>query len=278
VRRTWMAAVAAIATLLAMGIATSGASAAPFNCSVPLDNFNRANSASLGSGWTQQSPTMSLENNSATNPNATFGLATWNTPATVQQACADVSNNGAAVQYAALVLGFADVNNAAFVKVQDNLSAGTFQTAFIYYGNSGECKITGGCNFSITPFHAGRLHVELNPATAEITLDIDTNFDNVPEQSITKTYNAPFGFGNAIGIGAYGHSFLDNFATAPTPPPPPVPTPTPTPAPAPAPTPAPTPTPTPTPKPLKCKKGFKKKKVNGKVKCVRKHKKQTHKH
>ena len=42
-----------------------------------------------------------------------------------------------------------------------------------------------------------------------------------------------------------------------------------TPAPAPAPAPAPTPAPTPTPKPLKCKKGFVKKKVHGKAKCVK---------
>jgi len=41
------------------------------------------------------------------------------------------------------------------------------------------------------------------------------------------------------------------------------------PAPAPAPAPTPNPTPAPTPKPFKCKKGFKKKKVHGKAKCVK---------
>jgi ribosomal protein L21E len=39
--------------------------------------------------------------------------------------------------------------------------------------------------------------------------------------------------------------------------------------PPPAPAPAPAPTPTPTPKPLKCKKGFVKKKVHGKARCVK---------
>ena len=34
----------------------------------------------------------------------------------------------------------------------------------------------------------------------------------------------------------------------------------------------------PAPKPLKCKKGFVKKKVHGKAKCVRKHKKHHKKH
>jgi TolB protein len=47
----------------------------------------------------------------------------------------------------------------------------------------------------------------------------------------------------------------------------------PPPAPGGAPLPAPLPTPTPKAKPLTCKKGFKKKVVKGKAKCVRKHKK-----
>ena len=44
------------------------------------------------------------------------------------------------------------------------------------------------------------------------------------------------------------------------------------------PPPAPTPSPTPAPKPLKCKKGFKKKTVHGKARCVKakKHKKAKH--
>jgi hypothetical protein len=49
------------------------------------------------------------------------------------------------------------------------------------------------------------------------------------------------------------------------------------PAPAPGPAPSPTPSPTPTPKPLKCKKGFKKKKVHGKAKCVKVRKHKGHK-
>ena len=42
------------------------------------------------------------------------------------------------------------------------------------------------------------------------------------------------------------------------------------------PAPAPAPTPTPTPKPLKCKKGFKKKKVHGKARCVKQKKRHRH--
>ncbi|HET7121345.1 MAG TPA: hypothetical protein VFI17_08870 [Solirubrobacterales bacterium] len=209
-----------------MALSASAASAASFNCDVPLDNFNRVDSGTLGPNWTVQSPSMTIETNAATNPNSTAGLATWNATVPTQQACVDVNDNGTSLQYAAITLGYANNENNAFVKVQNNSAAG-FDIVYFYYGNNGSCKIAGGCNFAITtPFHAGRLHAALNPATAEVTLDIDTNFDNVPEQTITKTYNAPFSFGNAIGIGSYGHAYLDNFATVsapPGPPPPPAP-------------------------------------------------------
>lgn len=228
-RHSGKAIIGAVAALAMMLISASGASAAAFDCSVPLDNFDRANSATLGSSWTEQSPTMSVEGNSATNPASNAALATWNATVPTQQACADVTDNGASVQYAALALGYSNLTNAAFVKVQDNSAAGNFDTAYFYYGNNGSCQITGGCAVPIAAFHAARLHASLNAATGQVTLDIDTNFDNVPDQSITKTYNTPFAFGNAIGIGVYGHAFMDNFATAPAPTPTPTPTPTPPP-------------------------------------------------
>lgn len=216
---------ASVAAIGLMALSVSTASAASFNCDVPLDNFNRPDGVGLGPGWTGQEASMNIETNSATNPNTTPGLATWNGTVSSQQACVDVSDNGTGTQYAAIDLGYRDLSNNAFVKVQHNSSVG-FDVAYMYYGNNGECQIIGGCNFAITPFHAARLHATLNPASGEVVLDIDTNFDNVPEETISKTYNAPFDFGNAIGLGAYGHPFLDNFATvsaAPAPPAPPAP-------------------------------------------------------
>lgn len=214
---------ASLGALGVMLVASSSASAAPFSCNVPLDNFDRANSASLGTSWTLQAPSMTIAGNAATNPNTTQGLSTWNTAPPTQQVCLDVTAGGGGTSYAALDLGFQDVNNNAFLKVQGG--AGQFSQSYFYYGNNGpgSCKITGGCSYAITPFHSARLHATLNPATGQASLDIDTNFDNNPEQTIVKTFNVPFSFGNAIGIGSYGGSFVDNFASASTPPPPPVP-------------------------------------------------------
>lgn len=213
--------VASLGTLGVMLAASSTASAAPFSCNVPLDDFNRADATTLGTNWTLQAPTMNIAANAATNPNTTAGLSTWNTVPPTQQACVDVTAGAAGTTYAALDLGFQDATNNAFLKVQGG--AGTFSKAWIYYGNNGDCKITGGCSFDIPLFKSGRIHATLNAATGQVSLDIDTNFDNNSEQTIVKTFNAPFSFGNAIGIGSYGGSSLDNFATASTPPPPPLP-------------------------------------------------------
>lgn len=212
------ASLGALGVMLAAG---STASAAPFSCNVPLDDFNRANTTTLGTSWTLQAPTMNIAANAVTNPNTTAGLSTWNAVPPTQQACLDVTAGPGGTTYAALDLGFQDATNNAFLKVQGG--AATFSKAWVYYGNNGDCKITGGCSFDIPPFKSGRIHAALNTATGQFSLDIDTNFDNNSEQTIVKTFNAPFSFGNAIGIGSYGGSSLDNFATASTPPPPPVP-------------------------------------------------------
>src|SRR5262249_6895091 len=156
-------------------IPAASASAAGFaECSVPLDNFDRGNSIGLGSNWTVRANQMNIESNSATNPEATPGLATWNSLVPTQQGCAQGSDHGPGGQYAAIVLGYMDNTNNAFIKVQHNSSTG-FDTVFMYYGNNGTCQITGGCSFPITTaFHSARLHASLDTNTGVATLEIDS--------------------------------------------------------------------------------------------------------
>src|SRR4029077_18367325 len=131
---------AVLASALALfAIPAATASAAGFaECSIPLDNFNRANSTGLGPEWTVRANQMNIESNSATHPETRPGLATCNSLVPTQQACAQVSDNGPGTQYAALVLGYMDNTNNAFIKVQHNSSTG-FATAFISYGNNRAC-------------------------------------------------------------------------------------------------------------------------------------------
>lgn len=196
-----------LAAMLGLLLVLASNAAAAINCSVVRDNFDRGNSATLGSNWTLQAPSMGIEGQRATNPNPTFGLATFN-GISGDAACADVSINGAATQYVAIVLDYADVNNNLFIKVQDNLSNGTFNRAFFYHGNSG----TPFAPFQdLTPFTSARIAVARNGDN--VTLEIDTNFDGVPEQAYTVAgANLP-GLGTGLGLGAFGHAFADNFAT-----------------------------------------------------------------
>ena len=192
---------------LLMLVSASSASAA-INCSNVRDTFNRSNSATLGSSWTQQVPTTSIEGQRATNPNATFGLATFN-GGTGNAACADVAENGAATQYVAIVLDFGGPNDNLFIKVQDNGGTGAFNRIFFYQGNSG----TPFAPFQdIGPFTSGRFAVARNGDN--VTAEIDTNVDGVPDQSYTVSgANSVPNLGTGIGLGLYGHAFADNFAT-----------------------------------------------------------------
>lgn len=261
-------------TLAAMAAMAPSAPAAVFDCSVALDNFNRANSGTLGPNWTVASGGLGIQNNKATQLSGSIPLSVWNGAVAKQEACADVSASGTNLQYAALVLGYKDAQNNIFIKVQDNVPSGTFNQAFFYYGNNGECEVVGdACSAPIQPFTAARLHAEYDPATRRATLDIDTDFDNVPEQSITRIYVPQIAPGSSIGLGMHGIALADNFATAAPPPAPPAPVivhvPVPVPAAAPSKA-APK-------KPLKCKKGFRKQKVKGKVRCVKRPKKRAKK-
>jgi len=195
-------------------------SAFAFDCSVSLDSFDRPDSATLGPKWTQQEATIGIESFAATNPLATEGLATL-TGASASQACLDIHANGKAVQYAAIVLGYKDPKNNIFIKVQQSGATGMFDTAYIYYGNNGNNNtVWVGGTFPLTPFTQARIHAAL--VGTEVVLEIDTNLDNVADQTFRAPEVPIASLGSGIGVGSYGHALMSNFATAAGPSSPPV--------------------------------------------------------
>jgi hypothetical protein len=201
---------ALIAALVGVAFAAAPGVASAFNCGVLLDNFNRADSANLGPDWALQANAIGISSNAATNAAANTALATYN-PRTASEVCIDVTASGPAVQYAGIVLRHADLNNSIFIKVQDNDANGAFETAFFYRGNNG----AGGTLrplANIAPFFSGRIHVSTKGTTAR--LDIDTDFDNQPEQSFPVTGITTAGLGTLVGIADYGGAKIDNFRTA----------------------------------------------------------------
>jgi hypothetical protein len=204
--------IALAVAVMSVAFASAPGVASAFNCGVSLDNFNRANSANLGPNWAQQANAIGIQSNAATNAAANTALATFN-PRGAPEACVDVATGGAALQYVAIVLRYASNNDNVFIKVQDNVGPdGAFDTAFFYYGNNG----IGGPNLrssaALTPFAQGRIHVAVRGTNGR--LDVDTDFDNKPEQSFTFQNIPTAALGSLIGLGNYGGAIMDNFRTA----------------------------------------------------------------
>jgi hypothetical protein len=65
---------------------------------------------------------------------------------------------------------------------------------------------------TLTPFVQGRIHVAV--FGTNVRLDIDTDFDNRPEQSFVARNLPTAALGSLIGLGNFGGAIMDNFATA----------------------------------------------------------------
>lgn len=174
------------------------------NAQVVVDTFNRPDGTDLGANWTEQAGDASIVNHAVQGTNLT--LITLN-DAVSNTVSADVFFNGTALQYAALVLGYAGVADNLFVKVQNNSGSAGYDTAFYYYGNNGSGFASTD---ALIPFTSARL--SLTWIDAAITLLIDTNFDGVPEQSFTRTGFSTASLGTGVGLGFYGAASFDNFA------------------------------------------------------------------
>ncbi len=182
--------------------------ASAFDCGVPLDKFNRADSATLGSAWNAPFAGIGVQNKAATNPAFSEGLATFR-GRKAAQACADVSIIGSGT-YVALVLGYGGLADNLFVKVQDNNGSGDFDTAYFYRGNNGDDLVTDQSVKALAPFVSGRIH--LLWSGSKLQLDIDTDFDNRPEQTVRLGGFATSNLGTGVGLGIFGGAVADNFA------------------------------------------------------------------
>jgi hypothetical protein len=171
-----------------------------------LDNFDRADGP-LGSNWTVQNGTVSIVNNEAVGSD--FALATYN-GVTSNALEADVRANGTNLQYVGLVLGYADLNNNLFMKVQEQNASGKFEFAAFYYGNNGGSWDSPGFFTLDSPFTSAHMRVELTGGVVTMT------FSGIDGGSGIETYTSasvPGTIGTGIGIlGFDGYATLDNFA------------------------------------------------------------------
>ena len=175
-----------------------------------LDDFNRPDGP-IGGNWTVQTGEFHVVNNAA--QGGPMALATYDGIASGSVE-ADVAVTGTALQYVALVLGYADINNTLFLKVQQQESGGMFDHAACYTGNNGPGFGLGFFRLD-APFSFAHMRADLNEGAVTIT------FSNIDGGSGTQTYiceGAPSTGGNGIGIAGYDINFgtIDNFASSPS--------------------------------------------------------------
>jgi cysteine-rich repeat protein len=177
------------------------------SCSL-LDDFNRANDTDMGPNWLEPDPDFSvLANQASSDPSFAPSLMTF-VGQTSNTVCVDTFINGAQIQYTALVLRYADLANNVFVKVQDNDGSGDYDTAFFHYGNNGGAW-SGTYLFPLTPFTSARLLAHVDGT--DVTLQIDTDFNNVADQTYTVGGLPTGSLGTGIGLGGFQAALMDDF-------------------------------------------------------------------
>ncbi|MFO0887513.1 MAG: PEP-CTERM sorting domain-containing protein [Isosphaeraceae bacterium] len=184
-----------------------------------LDDFNRPNSPTLGPNWTQQSGLIGVVNLGAVSQTglqsdlATFdGRTAWAITMDVGPQ-ATVETGGS---YLAAVLGYKDLANNLFIKVQySGLSGpGVFNSIAFGFGDNGSNNAAwSGATFAFLPaarqFTSARITAAL-VGTAALLL-IDTDFDGVADQVYTA-YDVPVArLGTGIGIGTFGNAQIRRF-------------------------------------------------------------------
>jgi hypothetical protein len=173
-----------------------------------LDDFNRSDSTNMGLNWTEQTGDFSISSNRATGTD--YSLMTF-IGATSNSVTVDAFPTGT-LSYVAIVLGYASLNYNLFLKVQNQGGGTEFNTAAFYLGNNGSDNgawSQAGFFSLSSPFASARMTATLSGTT--VTLDFDTNFDGVAEQSYSRG-SVPLGLGSGIGLGAYGYATMDNFS------------------------------------------------------------------
>ncbi len=182
------------------------------------DNFNRTDGAMTGP-WAASAGTFAnftISGNAATHTSGVADIMRY-TGATADYRAKTQwvdARPGAALSYVALCAGLGGANNV-FVKVQ---GTGDFSSIGFYQGNNGGgwAGMTGGGAFfgASSAFGAARIRLSISADGDLATLDVDTDFDGVPDQSYARggLNGISGGFGTQFGIGSFGNPGIDNYA------------------------------------------------------------------
>jgi hypothetical protein len=187
-----------IVTLVAVGVSLSATSALAGS-----DAFDR-NSLGIGTIWFQTSgSSLSISNKHLVGTSLSLGYLKGSSPDTA--ASAIVFLGGTDLEYGAVALGNIAGGNNAFVKIQAQNGAGTFDHAGFYTGNNGS-----GNFFALSSPVPSPALVDVFFCGTTATLRI-TSAAGV--QTYTNNYGTTYGKGG--GLGTYGSVELDNYVSFP---------------------------------------------------------------
>ena len=184
------------------------------NQCVTIDDFNRSDNTNMGPKWIERSGDTSVESFLA-NALVSTSLMTYEDGSTGNHICADVYHSGSNLQYAALVSGYSSVTNHVFIKFQ---GSGLFNGLGFYFGNNGNNNGAWSDSGFITipAFEAARVSTHL--VGDRIIVEIDTNWDGIPDQ-VHERGNLPMQLlGDGTGLGFWGvpSPWVDNFGVLPS--------------------------------------------------------------
>ncbi|MCC7174525.1 MAG: hypothetical protein IT159_04950 [Bryobacterales bacterium] len=177
-----------------------------FGGTILLDDFNRPDGTNMGPNWVEQTGDFWITSGRASGTD--FAVMTY-VGATSNSVTVDVYPGGD-LSYVAILLGWADLDNALFLKVQ-NQDSTAFTHAAFYTGNNNTSGMWGlGFLQLNTPFAAARFTATLLGDT--VTLYFDTDFDGTPDQVYSSSGAPIASLGTGIGLGVYGGASMDNFS------------------------------------------------------------------
>lgn len=171
-----------------------------------IDDFNRPDGP-IGPKWTNDAGSFVVFYNAAMGSGST-NLATYN--GVYSNAVeADVESVGTGVEYVGLVLGYHDIDNNLFLKVQNSDGVLGFDTGACYVGNNGANFGLGFFKLAY-PFESAHMRAESIGNTVYITF---THIDGTSSSQSYTCSGAPNTGGSAVGINSYTTlSRIDNFA------------------------------------------------------------------
>jgi len=177
-----------------------------------IDSFDRADTASLGADWTNDTGSCQIISNQAVCQGV--GASVYN-GVTSSNIYADFYHLSADDGYGALVLGFADSTNSLYVKLQSQDSIAGFERVGYYFGSNGTGNpLWTESDFDVFPGTAvTSLRMTLSLFNTDLQIDFDVDFDGVSDYQVVKSDVPVNLLGSSIGIGGWNNTVgIDNFS------------------------------------------------------------------